>query len=131
MGFIGSKAVAAKSCSWGAVVAFAPGGFHGIDGGGSKILLPEALLLPLTLVCFFGSKAVAAKSCSWGAVVAFDLGEFHRVQGGGSKILASVTNFSPYKKAAATLRQPLTTYSFNLRDFEQLRSQSYSIPRTL
>ena len=112
VGFIGSSAVAAKSyfprrvcclCSrwvssgprrWqqnptsrGAFAAFDLGGFHRVQGGGSKNLLPEALLLPLTLVCFFGSKVVAAKSCSLGAVAAFDLGGFHRVQDGGSKNL--------------------------------------------
>ena len=37
--FIGSSAEAAKSCFCGAVAAFALGEFHGLDGGGSKILL--------------------------------------------------------------------------------------------
>ena len=87
------------------------GGFHGVNGGGSKILLlrrgcclcawwvsrdlwrrqqnpaSEARLLPLILASFIGSSAEAAKSCFRGAVAAFDPGEFHRVFGRGSKIL--------------------------------------------
>ena len=79
-GFIGSPAKAAKSCyprgvcclcAWGAswghrqrqqklascgvYAAFALGGFHGLDGRSSKILLSVALLLPLRLGSFMGS----------------------------------------------------------------------------
>ena len=40
-GFMGSTAEAAKSYFQGMFAAFAPDGFHGINGGGSKILLPR------------------------------------------------------------------------------------------
>ena len=68
--FQGRKA--AKSCFRGVVAAFDLGEFHWIFGRGSKILPPEAWLLPLTLVGFIGSSAEAAKkhvgrrfSCLW------------------------------------------------------------------
>jgi len=84
--FIGSSAEAAKSCFCGVVAAFALGGFHGVFGGGSKILLlrrgcclwswwvswdlwrrqqnpaSQAWLLPLRLVGFLGLVAEAANS---------------------------------------------------------------------
>ena len=109
--FIGSTAEAAKSCFRGVVAAFVLGEFHGLDGGGSKILLlwhgcclcawwvswarwrrqqnpaSVAWLLPLGLVSFIGSSAEAAISCFCGVVAAFGLGGFHGLDGGGSKIL--------------------------------------------
>ena len=111
VGFMGSMAEAAKSCSRGKFAAFVLGGFHGTSGGGSKILLPrrvcclrarwvswdlrrrqqnpasEASLLPSCLVGFMGPMAEAAKSCSRGEFAAFVLGGFHGTSGGGSKIL--------------------------------------------
>ena len=85
---IGSRAEAAKSCflrlvcclwpwwvslgpgqkqqnpaSWGLFAAFDLGEFHWTLGRSSKILLPWACLLPLTLVNFIGHLAEAAKSC--------------------------------------------------------------------
>ncbi len=41
VGFIGSPAEAANSCFQGAVAAFDLGGFHRVNGGGSKFLLPR------------------------------------------------------------------------------------------
>ena len=67
------------------VAAFVLGGFHWTCGGGSKILLLEARLLPLSLAGFIGSVAEAAKSCFQGAVAAFAFGGFHGTCGGGSK----------------------------------------------
>ena len=68
--FQGRKA--AKSCLRGVVAAFDLGEFHWIFGRGSKILPPEAWLLPLILVGFIGPMAEAAKkhvgrrfSCLW------------------------------------------------------------------
>ena len=43
--------------------AFELGEFHRVFGGGSKILLPEARLLPLTMGGFIVSLAEAAKTC--------------------------------------------------------------------
>ena len=45
-----STAEAAKSCSRGAIAAFGPGEFHRVFGGGSKFMLPWAILLPLVMV---------------------------------------------------------------------------------
>jgi hypothetical protein len=44
-----SSGVAANTCFRGEFAAFAIGGFHRVRGGGSKILLTEAQLLPLRL----------------------------------------------------------------------------------
>ena len=44
------------------LAAFALGGFHGLDSGGSKFLIFEAWLLPLRLAGFMGSIAEAANS---------------------------------------------------------------------
>ena len=45
-----STAEAAKSCSRGESAAFGPGAIHRVFGGGSKFMLPWAILLPLVMV---------------------------------------------------------------------------------
>ena len=52
VGFNRPLAEAAKSCFRGVVAAFAPGGFQGTSGGGSKILLLKARSLPLVPASF-------------------------------------------------------------------------------
>jgi len=42
--------------------AFDQGGLHWVFGGSSKILLPEACLLPMTKASFIGSLAEATKN---------------------------------------------------------------------
>ena len=109
--FIGSSAVAAKSCLRDKFAAFGLGVLLRVFGSGSKILLArqfcclwarrassglrqwqqnpacETILLPLGLASFFGSSAVAAKSCLRDNSAAFGPGEFHQIFGSGSKIL--------------------------------------------
>ena len=48
--FIVSTAEAANSCLRGDIAAFGPGEFHRVFGGGSKFMLPWAILLPLVMV---------------------------------------------------------------------------------
>ena len=72
------------------IAAFGPGEFHRVFGRGSKILLPEARLLPLVLSGFIGSLAEAAKSCFRGEIAAFGPVGFHWDFGGGSKILLAI-----------------------------------------
>ena len=111
-GFMRSTAEAANSCfpgcvcclrssqfSWdqrrwqqipasqGVFAAFALRRFHGVNGRGSKFLLPRVYLLPSLLTGFMGSTAEAANSCFYGMFAAFALRRFHGVNGRGSNFL--------------------------------------------
>ena len=94
VGFIGTSAEAAKSCFQGAVAAFALGVFHGIYGGGSKILLPRRICC---LCAWWVSRTRWRRQQNpafCGAFAAFALGG-HRVCGRSSKNLLPAVHLLP------------------------------------